>query len=128
MPKQLQFSNRSMILYVSCSLWDRVDVRLALCERILTRSLSEARDWIPLNQRQVVSYYLSFSAEIDNLAASAQDFRRGANRVRKQMWWKVCFIVLVHTDRTGYENALMSYWRCDNPSHYHHRYVVLVTN
>jgi vesicle-associated membrane protein 4 len=24
----------------------------------------------------------------DNLAASAQGFRRGANRVRKQMWWK----------------------------------------
>ncbi|KAI6381766.1 SNAP receptor, synaptobrevin [Pyricularia grisea] len=25
----------------------------------------------------------------DNLAQSAQGFRRGANRVRKQMWWKV---------------------------------------
>lgn len=25
----------------------------------------------------------------DNLAVSAQGFRRGANRVRKQMWWKV---------------------------------------
>lgn len=25
----------------------------------------------------------------DDLAASAQGFRRGANRVRKQMWWKV---------------------------------------
>lgn len=24
----------------------------------------------------------------DNLATSAQGFRRGANRVRKQMWWK----------------------------------------
>ncbi|KAK1837120.1 synaptobrevin [Podospora conica] len=24
----------------------------------------------------------------DDLAASAQGFRRGANRVRKQMWWK----------------------------------------
>jgi len=24
----------------------------------------------------------------DNLAQSAQGFRRGANRVRKQMWWK----------------------------------------
>lgn len=24
----------------------------------------------------------------DNLAVSAQSFRRGANRVRKQMWWK----------------------------------------
>jgi vesicle-associated membrane protein 4 len=26
---------------------------------------------------------------LDNLAVSAQGFRRGANRVRKQMWWKV---------------------------------------
>ena len=26
---------------------------------------------------------------VDNLAVSAQGFRRGANRVRKQMWWKV---------------------------------------
>lgn len=25
----------------------------------------------------------------DNLAVSAQGFRRGANRVRKAMWWKV---------------------------------------
>ena len=25
---------------------------------------------------------------LDNLAVSAQGFRRGANRVRKQMWWK----------------------------------------
>jgi vesicle-associated membrane protein 4 len=25
---------------------------------------------------------------VDNLAVSAQGFRRGANRVRKQMWWK----------------------------------------
>ncbi|KAJ3494311.1 hypothetical protein NLG97_g4163 [Lecanicillium saksenae] len=34
----------------------------------------------------------------DNLAVSAQGFRRGANRVRKQMWWKdmkmrVCIII-----------------------------------
>ncbi|KAI1335301.1 synaptobrevin-domain-containing protein [Xylariaceae sp. FL0016] len=34
----------------------------------------------------------------DNLATSAQGFRRGANRVRKQMWWKdmkmrMCLIV-----------------------------------
>ena len=34
----------------------------------------------------------------DNLATSAQGFRRGANRVRKQMWWKdmkmrICIIV-----------------------------------
>lgn len=25
----------------------------------------------------------------DNLAQSAQSFRRGANQVRKKMWWKV---------------------------------------
>lgn len=34
----------------------------------------------------------------DRLANSAQDFRRGANRVRKQMWWKdmkmrICIVV-----------------------------------
>ncbi|KAK4063482.1 uncharacterized protein Triagg1_9359 [Trichoderma aggressivum f. europaeum] len=34
----------------------------------------------------------------NNLAESAQDFRRGANRVRKAMWWKdmkmrVCIVV-----------------------------------
>jgi len=34
----------------------------------------------------------------DNLAVSAQGFRKGANRVRKQMWWKdmkmrMCLIV-----------------------------------
>ncbi|KAH6605186.1 synaptobrevin [Trichoderma cornu-damae] len=34
----------------------------------------------------------------NNLAESAQDFRRGANRVRKQMWWKdmkmrVCIVI-----------------------------------
>lgn len=36
----------------------------------------------------------------DNLAVSAQGFRRGANRVRKQMWWKdmkmrVCLIAVI---------------------------------
>lgn len=34
----------------------------------------------------------------DNLAMSAQGFRRGANRVRKDMWWKdmkmrMCIII-----------------------------------
>ncbi|KTW27437.1 hypothetical protein T552_02415 [Pneumocystis carinii B80] len=34
----------------------------------------------------------------ENLATSAQGFRRGANRVRKQMWWKdvkmrMCLII-----------------------------------
>ena len=31
----------------------------------------------------------------DNLATSAQGFRRGANRVRKQMWWKVSSVETV---------------------------------
>lgn len=36
----------------------------------------------------------------DGLATSAQGFRRGANRVRKQMWWKdmkmrVCLVICV---------------------------------
>ncbi|KAI5451123.1 Vesicle membrane receptor protein (v-SNARE) [Naganishia albida] len=30
----------------------------------------------------------SLQDKTDNLAMSAQGFRRGANRVRKQMWWK----------------------------------------
>jgi vesicle-associated membrane protein 4 len=40
----------------------------------------------------------SLQDKTDSLATSAQGFRRGANRVRKQMWWKdmrmcTCFIV-----------------------------------
>ncbi|KEF61916.1 vesicle-associated membrane protein 4 [Exophiala aquamarina CBS 119918] len=40
----------------------------------------------------------TLQGKTDNLAASAQGFRRGANRVRKQMWWKdmkmrMCLIV-----------------------------------
>ncbi|KAJ5595455.1 Synaptobrevin [Penicillium hispanicum] len=42
----------------------------------------------------------SLQDKTDNLAVSAQGFRRGANRVRKQMWWKdmkmrVCLVVCV---------------------------------
>jgi vesicle-associated membrane protein 4 len=42
----------------------------------------------------------SLQDKTDNLAVSAQGFRRGANRVRKQMWWKdvkmrICLIVAV---------------------------------
>jgi hypothetical protein len=33
----------------------------------------------------------SLQDKTDSLAVSAQGFRRGANRVRKQMWWKVCY-------------------------------------
>ena len=40
----------------------------------------------------------SLQDKTDNLATSAAGFRRGANRVRKQMWWKdmkmrMCLIV-----------------------------------
>ncbi|KAJ5372917.1 Synaptobrevin [Penicillium concentricum] len=46
----------------------------------------------------------SLQDKTDNLAVSAQGFRRGANRVRKDMWWKdmkmrvclgICVIVLL---------------------------------
>lgn len=37
----------------------------------------------------------SLQDKTDNLAVSAQGFRRGANRVRKQMWWKGNYIGLV---------------------------------
>lgn len=40
----------------------------------------------------------SIENKTDNLAISAQGFRRGANRVRKDMWWKdmkmrMCLII-----------------------------------
>lgn len=31
----------------------------------------------------------SLQNKTDDLAMSAQNFRRGANQVRKKMWWKV---------------------------------------
>jgi vesicle-associated membrane protein 4 len=40
----------------------------------------------------------SLQNKTDNLAVSAQVFRRGANRVRKQMWWKnmkMCMCLIV---------------------------------
>lgn len=42
----------------------------------------------------------SLQDKTDNLATSAQGFRRGANRVRKQMWWKdmkmrVCLVICI---------------------------------
>lgn len=42
----------------------------------------------------------SLQDKTDNLAVSAQGFRRGANRVRKEMWWKdvkmrICLVVVV---------------------------------
>lgn len=42
----------------------------------------------------------SIEDKADNLAVSAQGFKRGANRVRKQMWWKdlkmrLCLIIVI---------------------------------
>ncbi|EDO15795.1 hypothetical protein Kpol_1040p8 [Vanderwaltozyma polyspora DSM 70294] len=42
----------------------------------------------------------SIEDKADNLAVSAQGFKRGANRVRKQMWWKdlkmrLCLVLVV---------------------------------
>ncbi|KAH3666628.1 hypothetical protein WICMUC_005612 [Wickerhamomyces mucosus] len=42
----------------------------------------------------------SIEDKADNLAVSAQGFRRGANRVRKEMWWKdikmrLCLVLVV---------------------------------
>jgi len=67
----------------------------------------------------------------DNLAESAQGFRRGANRVRKQMWWKVRILnsqsIGPDADRgPGYENAHVLDCRHHHLAlHHHHpsRYV-----
>jgi hypothetical protein len=71
---------------------------------------------------------------IDNLAVSAQGFRRGANRVRKQLWWKVPSPLTSRLSSLdcgvgfrlmiGYENASMSYWRRNNSPCCHYRYVL----
>ncbi|AMD21213.1 HEL067Cp [Eremothecium sinecaudum] len=42
----------------------------------------------------------SIQDKADNLAVSAQGFKRGANRVRKQMWWKdlkmrICLLLVI---------------------------------
>lgn len=42
----------------------------------------------------------SIEDKADNLAVSAQGFKRGANRVRKQMWWKdlkmrMCLVLVI---------------------------------
>ncbi len=60
----------------------------------------------------------------DDLAASAQGFRRGANKVRKQMWWKVSSHRSrghgQHADiKTGYEDAHLARRRHRHPDHYH---------
>ena len=62
----------------------------------------------------------------DNLAVSAQGFRRGANRVRKQMWWKVRIDALLSlavdlklTCHAGHEDAHVLDCR-HHHSHSHH--------
>jgi vesicle-associated membrane protein 4 len=106
--------------------------RLGLCGIISTRSLNGVNDWIVLNRKQVFLNYWEILM-VDNLAVSAQGFRRGANRVRKQMWWKVTShshprLRLVMAAEfgfrlmIGYENASMSYWRRDNSPCCHYRY------
>ncbi|KKK21836.1 hypothetical protein AOCH_003216 [Aspergillus ochraceoroseus] len=64
----------------------------------------------------------SLQDKTDNLAVSAQGFRRGANRVRKQMWWKdmkmrvclfICIILLlvviiVPAGKTHFSSELLS--------------------
>jgi hypothetical protein len=92
--------------------------RSELCETISIKSLSEGKDWTVLNRKQV-SFVRRFLTT-DNLAVSAQGFRRGANRVRKQMWWKVCFLLALLI--IGYENASMSHWRCHNSPCHHYWY------
>jgi hypothetical protein len=115
-------------LYVS--VWSRLErlalfsgmtdsiFRSELCETISIKSLSEGKDWTVLNRKQV-SFVRRFLTT-DNLAVSAQGFRRGANRVRKQMWWKVCFLLALLI--IGYENASMSHWRCHNSPCHHYWY------
>ena len=69
----------------------------------------------------------SLQDKTDNLAVSAQGFRRGANRVRKQMWWKdmkmrVCLIIciilllvviIVPAGKTHSDPTLLEIWKTD---------------
>jgi vesicle-associated membrane protein 4 len=43
----------------------------------------------------------SLQDKTDNLAVSAQGFRRGANRVRKQMWWKGMYMITTSRHSTN---------------------------
>ncbi|KAJ5110050.1 Synaptobrevin [Penicillium argentinense] len=55
----------------------------------------------------------SLQDKTDNLAVSAQGFRRGANRVRKQMWWKDMKMrtvkCLLNASRPEQREALVGY-------------------
>jgi len=60
----------------------------------------------------------------DDLAASAQGFRRGANRVRKAMWWKVRNLCgdsrfLCADLNTGHEDAHLARYRHFDFDHHH---------
>ncbi|PQE32890.1 synaptobrevin protein [Rutstroemia sp. NJR-2017a WRK4] len=69
----------------------------------------------------------SLQDKTDSLAVSAQGFRRGANRVRKQMWWKVGYqhskdrgAEDSHVD-LGHEDAYVLGCRNHHFNHYHCR-------
>lgn len=53
-------------------------------------ALQDKTGQLDLKARLLYNHHLQcvFLIFTDNLAVSAQGFRRGANRVRKQMWWK----------------------------------------
>lgn len=72
----------------------------------------------------------SLQDKTDNLAVSAQGFRRGANRVRKQMWWKdmkmrmcliagiiILIIVIVVPAGMSYISLSISLMRARLPEH-----------
>lgn len=63
----------------------------------------------------------SLQDKTDNLAVSAQGFRRGANRVRKAMWWKdmkmrmciigtiiVLLVIIIVVPSTSYHTVQLS--------------------
>jgi vesicle-associated membrane protein 4 len=73
-------------------------------ERVLTTCLQEIDSTVGIMRDNINKVSErgerldSLQDKTDNLAVSAQGFRRGANKVRKQMWWKdmkmrMCIIV-----------------------------------
>ncbi|KAK0716915.1 synaptobrevin-domain-containing protein [Lasiosphaeria miniovina] len=73
------------------------DPRIAQLQSTLDDTMQQMKDNInTLDQRG--DKINTLQDKTDNLAVSAQGFRRGANKVRKQMWWKdmkmrMCLIV-----------------------------------
>lgn len=65
-----------------------------ICETVLTWSLQQINDTVGVMRDNISKVSQrgerldALQDKTDNLAVSAQGFRRGANRVRKQMWWK----------------------------------------